>query len=105
MPRGRPAGSKIRQNIVEILHYAKQAHGYNIYAIYKEIFPKVTMRAIYYNLKKGVDTRELKVAQIKKEKGNYSWGGEVERIYYSLGETAKPAGLPVVKEYFDKKSS
>ncbi|MBI2664197.1 hypothetical protein HYX10_02540 [Candidatus Woesearchaeota archaeon] len=102
MARGRPSGSRVRQNIVEILHIARELHGYAAYAIYKEIFPKVTMRAIYYNLKKGLETREFRVAQIRKEKGQYSWGAEVERVYYALGENAKPAGNPAVKEYFAK---
>ena len=105
MTRGRPLGSKVRQNIVEILYYAKQLYGYNIYTIYKEIFPKVTMRTIYYHLKKGVSTGEFKVAEIRKEKGNYSWGGEVERIYYALGPDAKASGNEAVKEYLDSKAS
>ncbi|MBS3132899.1 hypothetical protein J4470_02075 [Candidatus Woesearchaeota archaeon] len=104
MPRGRPAGSKVRQNVVEILHYAKELHGYNIYAIYKGIFPKVTMRAIYYHLKKGVSTGEFKVAGVRKEKGDYSWGGEVERIYYTLGPNARASGNPAVKEHLDIKN-
>ncbi len=104
MQRGRPVGSKVRQNIVEILHYAGELHGYGIYAIYRNIFPKVTMRAIYYHLKKGVATKEFKVTRIKKEAGEYSWGAEVERIYYSLGPEAKPLGNRAVKEYIDSKA-
>ncbi len=104
MPRGRPVGSKVRQNIVEILHYAGEMHGYNVYAVYKDLFPKVTMRAIYYHLKKGVATREFKVTRIQKEAGDYSWGAEVERIYYSLGPDAKPQGNRAVKEYLDSKA-
>ncbi len=104
MPRGRPVGSKVRQNIVEILHHCKEMHGYNVYAIYKDIFPKVTMRAIYYHLKKGIETKEFKVTRIKKESGEYSWGGEVERIYYSLGPEARPQGNRAVKDYLDSKA-
>ncbi len=104
MPRGRPVGSKVRQNIVEIIHYAGEMHGYSVYAIYKDIFPKVTMRAIYYHLKKGVETKEFKVTRIKKEAGNYSWGAEVERIYYGLGQEAKPQGNRAVKDCLDAKA-
>ena len=100
MPRGRPAGSQVRQNVIEILYQAKKLHGYRTYLIYKKLFPKVTMRAIYYHLKKGVALKELKVAEIRKEKGNYSWGGEVERIYYELGEKARPSGNQQVAEHF-----
>ena len=104
MPRGRPTGSQVRQNIVELLHYARQLHGYNAYTIYKELFPKVTMRTIYYHLKKGLTTKEFKIAQIRKEKGNYSWGAEVERTYYTLSENAKPQGNKAVKDYLDRKA-
>ena len=100
MPRGRPTGSQVRQNVIEILYQAKKLHGYRICLVYKKLFPKVTMRAIYYHLKKGVALSEIKVAEIKKEKGNYSWGGEVERIYYKLGENARPVGNQQVAEHF-----
>jgi len=103
MPKGRPVKSEIRQNIVEILYFMKEGYGYDIYRIYKALFPKVTMRSIYYHLKKGVSLGEFKVHKIQKEKGNYSWGGEVEKIYYALGEKANPSMNQRVKEYFDKK--
>jgi|TARA_B100001964_G_C13956737_1_gene475805 hypothetical protein len=103
MVKGRPVKSEIRQNIVEILYFMKQGYGYEIYKAYVAIFPKVTMRSIYYHLKKGADLNEFKVSKIEKEKGDYSWGGEAEKIYYGLGENAKPAGNEKAKEYFDKK--
>ncbi|MCH8329474.1 MAG: hypothetical protein IIB81_03715 [Nanoarchaeota archaeon] len=103
MPKGRPVKSEIRQNIVEILYFMKEGYGYEIYKSYIVIFPKVTMRSIYYHLKKGVDLNEFKVSKIEKEKGNYSWGGEAEKIYYSLGEAAKPTVNEKAKEYFEKK--
>ncbi len=105
MTRGRPAGSGIRLNIIEILHVYGKLHGYNVYSVYKNIFPRATMRSIYYHLKKGVETGEFRVAEVRKEKGSYSWGGEVERIYYSLAENARPRSLPIVKEYFEKSTS
>ena len=105
MTRGRPPKSSVRQNIVEILHYKKRAHGYEIYQHYKELFPKVTMRNVYYHLKKGLETGELKVEKIEKQAGDYSWGGEAERIYYSLGEKAAPKADARVKAYFDEKKS
>ena len=102
MAKGRPVKSEIRQNIVEILYFMKESYGYDIYKAYVAIFPKVTMRSIYYHLKKGVDLHEFKVSKIEREKGDYSWGGEAEKIYYSLGEAAKPTGNEKAKEYFDK---
>ncbi len=104
MARGRPIGSGIRQNMVELLYFMKRAHGYEIFKAYRDIFPKVTLRVIYYHLKKGVATGEFLVDRIEKEKGDYSWGGEAEKIYYKLGKDAKPKMEKIVNEYFEKKS-
>ena len=104
MKRGRPTRSQIRQNIVEILYFMKQGYGYEIYKAYVAIFPKVTMRSIYYHLKKGLALEEFRVEKIEKEKGDYSWGGEAEKIYYALGKNAKPAMIEKVKEFFEKKN-
>lgn len=103
MARGRPPNSPIRQNIIEILYVMGRGYGYDIYKAYREIFPKVTMRSIYYQLKKGVELGELKIEKIERVQGDYSWGGEAEKIYYVLGDKAKPKMNPLVKEYFDKK--
>ena len=65
MPKGRPVKSEIRQNIVEILYFMKQGYGYEIYKVYIAIFPKVTMRSIYYHLKKGTSLGEFKVSKIE----------------------------------------
>ena len=105
MPKGRPVRSEIRQNVVEILYFMKEGYGYDIYKVYRSIFPKVTIRSIYYHLKKGVSLKEFKVSKIEREKGDYSWGPEAEKIYYSLGDNAKPVMNEKVKEYFDKKQS
>ena len=103
MKRGRPTQSSIRQNIVDILFFMKKGYGYDIYKAYCQIFPKPTMRVIYYHLKKGVSLGEFKVSEIKQEKGEYSWGPQAEKIYYSLGPNAKPSMDIRVKKYFEKK--
>ena len=103
MARGRPAGSNIRQNIVEILYFLKQGYGYDIYKIYRDVFPNVTLRSIYYHLRKGTQTREILVNQIKEEKGDFSWGNSVEKIYYELGEAAEPKGEQRVKDFLKKR--
>lgn len=105
MNAGRPIGSPIRQNIVEILHFMNKGCGYDIHKIYLELFPKATQRVIYYHLKKGIDTQEFKVADMKTEKGNYSWGKTAEKIYYKLGINASPKIVLKVKNYFEKKNS
>ena len=103
MPRGRPINSEVRNNIIEILYFLGKAYGYDIYKHYIELFPKTTMRNIYYHLKKGVSLEELKVEKIQKEEGNYSWGTTAEKIYYKLGPNANPKINEKVKEYLDKK--
>ena len=102
--RGRPVKSQIRQNMVEILFYLKKAYGYEIYKVYVKIFPRITLRSIYYHLRKGIATEEFKILNIEKEKGNYSWGPEAEKIYYGLGPSAKPSENDRVREYFNKES-
>jgi hypothetical protein len=101
MARGRPVGSGIRQNVVEILYFLKQGYGYDIYKVYREVFPAVTLRSIYYHLRKGVALDEFKVQKIKLEKGNYSWGESAKKIYYSLGKSAKPTIVEKVKKAID----
>ncbi len=101
--RGRPVKSDIRQNIVEILVYSGPAYGYDIYKHYINIFPRVTMRSIYYHLNKGLMTKEVKIDKVKKEKGDYSWGSDAEKTYYTLGPNAQPKDLKRIKEYFASK--
>ncbi|MBN1275832.1 hypothetical protein JXA12_06115 [Candidatus Woesearchaeota archaeon] len=101
MRRGRPVGSVVRQNILEILDVLGRGHGYQIYKIYRELFPKVTLRVIYYHLKKGVSLGELEVEKVEKERGDYSWGSEAEKIYYKLGPRAHVTGDERVKNYIE----
>jgi hypothetical protein len=101
MRRGRPVGSVVRQNVLEILGVLGRAHGYQIYKVYKELFPKVTLRVIYYHLKKGVSLGELEVERIERERGDYSWGSEAEKIYYKLGPNADVKGDERVKAFVD----
>jgi hypothetical protein len=100
--QGRPIGSKVRQNIVEILYFYRHLHGYDLYRIYIDLYPKVTLRLIYYHLKKGLDTKEFKVYKIDRKQGKYSWGGTSENILYELGESANPMIEPRIKLYKEK---
>ncbi|MFH1591300.1 MAG: hypothetical protein ABIC95_05235 [archaeon] len=90
MPRGRPVRSEIRQNLVEILYVMGRAYGYDLYKAYIKMFPKVTIRSIYYNLKKGVSLEEFEVEKIETVQGDYSWGHTAQKIFYTLGRNAKP---------------
>ena len=99
--RGRPVKSQIRQNIADILYFMGEGYGYDIYKIYREIFPKCTQKSIYYHLKKGVVLGEFIVKKIEKEKGDFSWGSEVEKIYYAPGPNMKPKMDKKVKEIIE----
>ena len=101
MPRGRPVRSEIRQNIIEILYFLGEGYGYQVAKIYNEIFPGVTQRSIYYHLRKGVQIEEFEVHKVKVEKGDYSWGDSVEKIYYTLGGQAEPRGKKRVQKHLE----
>ncbi len=101
MRRGRPPKSMVRQNIVELIYFLKRSSGYDIYKVYREIFPQVTLRNIYYHLKKGLSLGEFEIESIKKVKGSCSWGSETEKIFYKLGKNAHPAGDPRVKKFLE----
>jgi len=90
--KGRPDGSIIRNRIILILNEVKTSYGYEIFTIYKKLFGRVHIRSIYYNLKKGIEKEEIIVVNVSREIGDYSWGDEVEKIYYTLGPYAKVIG-------------
>lgn len=100
--RGRPLKSPIRDYIVEILYFMEKGYGYDIYKHYLSLFPKVTLRSIYYHLNKGVELGVFEIQRIEKEKGDYSWGEMAEKIYYKLGKTASPKMDLRVKNHFQK---
>jgi len=83
--KGRPKGSVIRNRICQILKKRGFSYGYEIFNLYKKFFGQVSMKSIYYNLKQGVKTGEVHLAKVKKEIGNYTWGDQTERVYYTLG--------------------
>ncbi len=100
--KGRPLGSEIRQAIVEILNVIGKGTGYDVYKIYREIYPAATMRSIYYHLKKGIETEEFIISEIKDVSGNYSWGPSAKKTYYGLGPKAHPKGDKRVKVHLEK---
>jgi hypothetical protein len=101
--RGRPIRSEIRQNIIELLFVLGRGYGYEIHKLYNTIFPKCTRESVYYHLKKGISLGEFELAEVKLERGDFSWGGVVEKRYYTLGTSALVKGDDRVKEFFDKK--
>jgi hypothetical protein len=99
--RGRPSKSRIRQNIIEILFYLGEGYGYQLSKLYQEIFSQVTQRSIYYQLRKGLQTKEIAIHEIKKELGDISWATSVEKVVYTLGPDADPKGSTRIKEYIE----
>jgi len=92
----------VRQNMVEILYFYKELHGYELYKIYIDLYPKVSQRLIYYHLRKGVDTGEFLVSKQEKKSGTYSWGTSAENIIYSLGPSASPLIDARIKLYMEE---
>ena len=88
MARGRPIKTDVREKIASLLAQAGCAYGYELYKIYKDIFEPTSLRNIYYNLKKGVSIGEFIIIDVKREPGEFTWGGESEHIYYGLGPYA-----------------
>jgi hypothetical protein len=100
MPRGRPTKSIVRERLIEILQVCKRAYGYQLFKYYLDLYPAVTMRNVYYHLRKGVALGELQVERIEQSKGDFSWGPDTERTYYKLGDLARPQGDKRVEDYF-----
>ncbi len=88
--RGRPTFSPIRNNLVELIYFMGSSYGYDIYKKYIEIFPKTTMRSIYYHLNKGSKLGVFVVSKVEEVKGDYSWGIGVRRVNFKLGPNAQP---------------
>lgn len=103
MVRGKKPGSAVRQHMVDILAVLGSASGYDLYKVYRELFPKCTLRLIYYHLKKGTVLGEFAVDKIEKVEGKYSWGPMAEKTLYRLGSKAHPNPDKRIKEYVAQK--
>lgn len=101
--RGRAVGSVIRDNIVELLAYAKEPmHAYKVYQKYKSVIGPVNIRSVYYNLTKGKDLGIFAIKGIEKVEGDFSWGPTAERILYGLTDKANPKGDAKIGAAFKK---
>ena len=91
--RGRKPVSEIRDNIAELLFFAGEAYGYELYKKYLKVFgQKISMRSIYYHLSKGVELGEFAVNRVENIRGSFTWGEGVRRVVFKLGPNAKPSG-------------
>lgn len=82
----RKVGSPVRQRLVALLHGVGKGYGYQLHKMYCELYGRCTRENIYYHLRKGVELGEFVQVSITKEKGSYSWGDDVQKIYYALGD-------------------
>ena len=96
--RGRPDYSPIRNNMVNLLYFMKEAYGYDIYKKYRRIFHKVGMRSIYYHLNKGLELGVFQVSRKERVEGDFSWGSGSERTFFKLGPSAKPSADPQIND-------
>lgn len=65
------------------------SYGYEIYRVYNEFFEPISLRSMYYHLKRGVQLDEFKEVAVKETKGSYTWGDISIRKYYILGTAAQ----------------
>ena len=91
----RKTGSIIRDRIQKILSVAEKTYGYEIFKIYERVYGDVLLRSIYYNLNKGVEEDIFVPKEMAAVPGDFTWGFESSRIYYS---NKKPIDLDN-KEY------
>lgn len=97
----RPARSKVRDQLAEILYIAGKLTAYDAHKHFLAIFGKATQRNIYYQLRRGVEIGIFRVEDVVDEKGDYSWGSVSRKVYYELAPAASPQLNTQVKHYFD----
>jgi hypothetical protein len=78
-----PVGSSVRLRIAEILKEAP-AYGYEIYKKYRAKHGNISLRLIYYHLRKGEKDGLFQIKEVKTTKGDFSWGTSTKRKYYKL---------------------
>ncbi|MBT3940930.1 hypothetical protein HOD83_02380 [Candidatus Woesearchaeota archaeon] len=90
---GRKAKSQIRDEMVDLLFFLKEAYGYDLYKKYCKVYDKkISMRSIYYHLNKGVELGVFNLKEIRDVKGDFSWGSGVKQVIFQLGVNAQPSG-------------
>ena len=90
---GRKPKSQIRDEMVELLYFLKEAYGYELYKKYCKVYDKkVSMRSIYYHLNKGVELGVFNLKEIRDVKGDFSWGSGAKQVIFQLGMSATPKG-------------
>ena len=101
MPRGRPSKSDVRDKLAEMLFIAGKLTAYDAHKHYIQIFAATTRRNVYYQLQKG-ESLGLFKKEIVDEKGDYSWGEQVRKIYYSLKSKDNIQVNIAINKHFDE---
>jgi|APSaa5957512622_1039677.scaffolds.fasta_scaffold169374_2 hypothetical protein len=88
---GRKPKSDIRDEMVELLYFMKEAYGYELYKKYCKVYDKkISMRSVYYHLNKGVELGIFNLKEIRDVKGDFSWGSGVKQVIFQLSSNAQP---------------
>jgi hypothetical protein len=96
---GRKPKSQIRDDIVELLYFLKEAYGYDLYKKYCKVYDKkISMRSIYYHLNKGVELGVFNLKEVRDVKGEFSWGSGAKQVIFQLASGANPKALKEVEE-------
>ena len=74
---------------------------YTAHKHYIRLFAPTTQRNVYYQLEKGLETRDF-IVETKEEKGSYSWGESANKKYYRLAKDIKPNFSKEAHTYFQQ---
>jgi DNA-binding PadR family transcriptional regulator len=85
--RGRPARSEVRDRVIALVTKMGKAYGYEIHKRYCQEFTPVSQRLVYYHLHQAVKMGLLKIAATERTQGDYSWGMEAEKTWYTAAQT------------------
>jgi len=75
--------NSVRSKIADILKEGP-AYGYQIYKKYKARHGAISIRLIYYHLKKGEKDGLFEVTDFEEVVGDFSWGTSSKHKYYKL---------------------
>ena len=75
--------NSVRSRIVEILKEGT-AYGYQIFKKYRARYGEISLRLIYYHLKKGEKDGLFEMTEFEEATGDFSWGGTTKHKYYKL---------------------
>ncbi len=75
--------SEVRRAMVELIKKEGELYGYQLQKLYEKEVGPISLRLVYYHLARGVK-EGLFNCEARVEEEGCSWGGRVERKYYTL---------------------